>query len=71
MVKLSAIEVARKAGSKTFTLNGSPLSLNLLSFWQWSASDIMGNAMQGILAEYIVTSAVGAADRARRNNEAG
>lgn len=65
MEKLPAIEVSRKTGSEPFILNGSPLSMNLLSFWQWSASDIVGNAMRGILAEYIVASAIGAADGTR------
>lgn len=60
MDKLSAIEVTRKSGDEPFQLNGSSLPINLLSFWQWSASDIVGNAMRGILAEYIVASAVGA-----------
>jgi len=65
METLLAIETTRKTGSEVFILNGSPLSIDLLSFWQWSASDIIGNAMRGILAEYIVTSAVGAADGSR------
>lgn len=59
MDKLSAIEVNRKSGDEPFEINGSALSIDLLSFWQWSASDIIGNAMRGVLAEYIVASAVG------------
>ncbi|MGO3340368.1 MAG: hypothetical protein ACTIL8_11240, partial [Psychrobacter sp.] len=31
----------------------------LLSFWQWSSSDLVSNTMRGILAEYIVASALG------------
>lgn len=58
MKKLSAIEVTPKSGDEPFVFNGSSLPINLLSFWKWSASDIVGNAMRGILAEYIVTSAV-------------
>lgn len=65
MENLSGIDVTRKSGDEPFVLNGEPLPLRLLSFWQWSASDIVGNAMRGILAEYIVTSAVGAADGVR------
>ena len=60
MDKLPEIEVNRKSGDEPFELDGSPLPINLLSFWQRSASDIIGNAMRGILAEYIVASAVGA-----------
>lgn len=59
MDKLSAIEVTRKSGDEPFEFNGSSLPMSLLSFWQWSASDIVGNAMRGILAEYIVASSVG------------
>ena len=65
MDKLSAIEVTRKCGDEPFELNGSSLPINLLSFWQWSASDIVGNAMRGILAEYIVASAVNSATGTR------
>lgn len=59
MDNLSAIETTRKTGDEPFEFNGSSLPISLLSFWQWSASDIVGNAMRGILAEYIVASSVG------------
>lgn len=59
MDNLSAIETTRKTGDEPFEFDGSSLPVSLLSFWQWSASDIVGNAMRGILAEYIVASSVG------------
>jgi len=59
MEKYPAIEVVRKGGNEKFRVDGIALPNNLLSFWQWSASDLIGNAMRGILAEYIVASAVG------------
>ncbi len=59
MDKYPEIEVARKNGEEKFHVNGNPLPHDLLSFWQWSASDLVGNAMRGILAEYIVTTAIG------------
>ena len=59
------IEVSRKSGIESFHENGKPLKENLLSFWQWSASELVGNAMRGILAEYIVASAVGLSDGSR------
>ena len=59
MDNLSAIDTTRKIGDEPFEFNGSPLPINLLSFWQWSSSDIVGNALRGILAEYIVASSVG------------
>jgi len=65
MKNLSEIAVIRKTGNEPFTIKGVPLPMNMLSFWQWSASNIVGNAMRGILAEYIVTSAVGASNETR------
>ena len=53
------LEVKRKTGDELFHENGKPLNTDLLSFWQWSASDLVGNAMRGIFAEYIVASALG------------
>jgi hypothetical protein len=34
------------------------LDFDLLSFWQWSASDLLSNATRGILAEYLVARAL-------------
>jgi hypothetical protein len=36
-----------------------------LSFWQWSCSDLVGNALRGVLTEYIVATAVCGADKVR------
>ena len=52
------IKVKRKTGNESFHANGKPMKDNLLSFWQWSASDLINNTMRGILAEYIVASAL-------------
>jgi len=59
MEKYPELEVTRKTGNEAFHENGKALNDELLSFWQWSASDLVSNAMRGILAEYIVASAVG------------
>ncbi|PCH52976.1 MAG: hypothetical protein COC20_01525 [Cellvibrionales bacterium] len=59
MDKYPEIKVTRKTGDEKFHVNGIPLLHDLHSFWQWSASDLVGNALRGILAEYIVASAVG------------
>lgn len=59
MTKYPALEVKRKSGKEAFHIEGKPLDHNLLSFWQWSSSDLISNAMRGILAEYIVASALG------------
>lgn len=59
MNDLSKMNIARKSGSEPFSLNNSTVPFNLLSFWQWSSSNLVGNTLRGILAEYIVAMAVG------------
>ena len=59
MKTLPAISVTRKTGNEVFHRNGSPIPLDLLAFWQWSSSDLVGNALRGVLAEFIVASAIG------------
>jgi hypothetical protein len=53
------IKIVRKTGCERFYLHGRPLELSLLDFWQWSRSDLLSNATRGVLAEYIVASALG------------
>jgi hypothetical protein len=65
MDKYPAIEVPQKTGNEKFCENGKPQDNSLLSFWQWSSSDIVGNAMRGVIAEYIVASAMGVTDGTR------
>ena len=55
----------QKTGDEHFHRAGQPLDLSLLGFWQWSASDLVSNATRGILAEYIVASALGIAEGVR------
>jgi len=38
---------------------GHPVGATLLDFWIWSASDLVSNTTRGILAEFIVASALG------------
>lgn len=56
---LSPIVVARKVGIESLHLDGNALPINLLSFWQWSASDLVSNVTRGRLAEFIVATAIG------------
>ncbi len=67
---LKAIDVQRLNGTESFCLNSHPKDINLLSFWQWSSSDIVGNALRGVLAEYIVSCAVGENGGVRREWDA-
>lgn len=56
--KLGATEVVLKSGDEPITEHGRPVGKNLLDFWQWSTSNLVGNAMRGVLAEYLVAVAV-------------
>lgn len=56
---LSAIAASRKTGDEPLIANGKSVALDLLSFWQWSSSNLISNSLRGILAEYIVASTVG------------
>lgn len=58
-MNLDLIAVERKTGQEPFILNHEFMPFNLLSFWQWSCSGLIGNALRGLLAEYIVATAVG------------
>lgn len=56
---LYPIKTIRKTGCEQFHDKGESLGFDLISFWQWSCSDIVSNATRGVLAEYLVSRAVG------------
>src|SRR5215510_12849226 len=58
---LGRLIIMRKTGQEPFYTNGQALGFDLLSFWQWAASDLVSNATRGRLAEYIVAQALGLA----------
>jgi hypothetical protein len=60
----------RQTGAECFTYKDQPVPVNLLSFWQWSASDLVGNTARGCLAEYIVATALGLTSGVRNDWEA-
>ena len=51
---------------------GSPgcTGLALWDFWQWSSSDLVSNATRGILAEFLVASALGLSNGVRNEWDA-
>jgi hypothetical protein len=55
---LPPIKVEIKTGEEVFT-GIEKGKLTLKDFWQWSSSDLVSNATRGILAEFIVASALG------------
>jgi hypothetical protein len=65
MQKLDALNTRRKTGNEPFHIDGEPLKNSLLEFWQWSSSELVGNALRGMLAEYIVGSALGCVGEVR------
>ena len=64
------VPTVRQTGAETFTGSDTPGPADLLSFWQWSASDLIGNTMRGCLAEYIVAMALGLTSGVRNDWEA-
>ena len=57
-MELGKVETSKMTGAEPFHLDGKNLNFDLLSFWQWSSSEILGNALRGKLAEYIVAKAI-------------
>jgi len=60
-----SLRISSQCVSKRFADQGHDLSFDLLDFWQWSASDLVGNTLRGVLAEYIVAQALAAAREIR------
>lgn len=61
MADYGRIRPERRSGHEHFCDGVGELGFDLLSFWQWSSSDVVSNATRGILAEYLVAQALGAA----------
>jgi hypothetical protein len=55
----------RKTGAERLTIAGRQTDFSLIHYWQWSASDVLGNTARGVLAEFIVATALGVADKIR------
>jgi hypothetical protein len=58
---LARLMTTRKTGAEQFRERGKDLGFDLLSFWQWSASDLVSNVTRGRFAEYIVARTLGLA----------
>lgn len=59
MESLPAVSVSRKMGSESLTSGGLPIDQTLADFWGWSGSDLLDNVGRGVLAEFIVATALG------------
>jgi hypothetical protein len=62
---LDKLHVVRKTGAERFHANGCPFAFDVLGFWRWSSSDLVSNALRGVLAEYLVACDIGVADGTR------
>jgi hypothetical protein len=55
---LPRIHITRKTGAEAFVAGGRPIGKTLSDFWGWSMSDLVDNTARGVLAEFIVASAL-------------
>ena len=62
---LPPLHILRKTGNEPFRCGEFLLNRTLLDFWRWSSSDLVNNALRGVLAEYIVARALDLPDSTR------
>lgn len=55
---LPRIEPKPRIGCEPFNARGEPLGSMLLDYWRWSGSDLVSNVGRGVLAEFLVASAL-------------
>ena len=67
---LQAIHTVKKTGQEPFIFEEKTLPLNILSFWQWSSSELLKNALRGKLAEFLVASTIDVIDKTREEWDA-
>jgi hypothetical protein len=61
---LGPLVPVRRDGEERIVAGGAPVG-TLAGFWSWACSDLASNTMRGVLAEYLVATALGAADGTR------
>ena len=58
--KLPRVQPRPRSGSEPFKRGDSPLGTTTLQdYWLWSGSDLLSNVERGVLAEFLVASALG------------
>lgn len=45
-------------GDESFHSNGQPLPFTVADFWRWGVANLAGNALRGLVAEFLVARAV-------------
>lgn len=68
--KLDRIILKKKTGIEPFHAEGVALPVSVRDFWAWSSSDLLGNALRGLVAEFLVATAIGATDDVRQEWDA-
>lgn len=62
---LPALQLMRLDGREPFHDGAAPAGFDLLEFWRWSGSDVIGNTLRGAMAEFLVARALGIATDVR------
>ncbi|MEU6825581.1 hypothetical protein ABZ921_33630 [Streptomyces atriruber] len=62
--ELGPLTVTRRSADEPIRAEGETVG-RLGDFWSWACSDLANNAMRGVLAEYVVATALGAATGTR------
>jgi hypothetical protein len=58
-VKYPALRLTARTGQERFVCGGQPVNgMTLQAFWCWGVSNVVDNIVRGLLAEYIVASAL-------------
>jgi hypothetical protein len=65
---LPRIHITRKTGAEVFVVDGRPIGKTLSDFWGWSMSDLVDNTARGVLAEFIVATALGISTESVRDS---
>lgn len=53
------INLSKKTGEENFFIQDEKLDIRLINFWRWNQSDLLSNSLRGVLAEYLVATALG------------
>ena len=54
-----------KSGQEPLHTGGCPIGPKLCDYWKWSNSDLLSNTLRGVLAEYLVATALELDDKPR------
>ena len=67
MGDLPRLKTQRRTGDERFTDGEQKLPITIRDFWCWSTSDLLSNTTRGVLAEFLVATALGIASSGVRD----